>query len=173
MFDRSARHLGRSLGCSAALVACCLVSSCGKAHGLMTSSLPVSTAPGGTAGPPRTPAPGSGSSSASTSVTPPGYLLSKVPPQVGLPDDAVPMDVDRKTGRIVLSSFSSGLFELVWPPGQLAPSIRRSWKTDAIGHVGEARYGTGGTIYVNIHGKGLAKVTEGGVSVIGTADGLV
>ena len=173
MLDRLARHLGRSVGCSAALLACFLVSSCGKAHGLMTSSLPMPTAPGGTAGPPQAPAPGSGSASASTSVAPPGYLLSKVSPQVGLPDDAVPMDVDRKTGRIVLSSFSSGLFEMEWPPGQAAPTIRRSWKEDVIGHVGEARYAAGGTIYVNVHGKGLAKVTERGVSVIGTADGLV
>jgi hypothetical protein len=83
------------------------------------------------------------------------------------------MDVDRKTGRIILSSFSSGLFELEWPPGQPTPTIRRSWRTDVMGHVGEARYAKGGTIYVNVHGKGLAKVTERGVSVIGTADGLV
>jgi hypothetical protein len=104
---------------------------------------------------------------------PTGYTLTSVAASAGLPQDALPMDVDPGTGHILLSSYSAGVLELSWPLGQTAPTINRAWKTDVVGNPGEARYGASSSIYVNVHGQGLGKVTDQGVSVVHTSDGLV
>jgi hypothetical protein len=106
--------------------------------------------------------------------TPAQLIIGTVPAGLGLAADAVPMDVDPATGRVLLSSYSTGLWELAWPEPPAQPSVARRWTSDTLGPVGQARYGPGSAVYVNLYGKGLAKLpAAGSMSVVGASAGLV
>jgi hypothetical protein len=121
--------------------------------------------------PPSDGQPASGDGSAAT---PARLVIGGVPAALGLAADAVPMDVDPATGRILLSSYSTGLWELSWPETAAQPSVARRWTADKLGPIGLARYGPASTVYVNLYGKGLAKLpADGSMLVIGTSAGLV
>lgn len=176
MSGRGGRRVGQTLRGGASLAASlALFSTCNRSHAPDPSV--------GPSGPPGVPVPGNSRPSPSpvppdpdaspNTAAPRGYLLRALAAEAGVPADALPMDVDRDNGRVLVSSFSAGLFELDWPPGTATPVISRSWKQASIGNVGEARYGAGGAIYVNVHQQGLAKIAGDQLTLIGPADGLV
>src|SRR5262249_28844799 len=101
---------------------------------------------------------------------PPGYRL--MPVAGDLPIDALPNDVDPTSGRILLSSTTSGLFEVDWPSGAAAPTVRQHWPRQTFGMFGEARYAAG-AIYANVYSAGLWKFVATNVSLIGPAAGLI
>jgi hypothetical protein len=120
-----------------------------------------------------------GKSGAQADAAPPDLSRWRVtvapgPAAGGLPEDAEPMAVDPRTGRILCSSFSGGLFEIEWPASADAPSVLRTWTTqDLGGHPGKAIYAGPDTIYVNVYSKGLAKISLGAFKTITPADGLI
>jgi len=110
-------------------------------------------------------------------LSPEGHITTLLASQASgaLPADALPMDVQPGTGRILGSSYAGGLVELersttgVWVtasrlrPGQELPG----------GLFGDAQYRPPGGILVIMHSKGLLEVDEGKTRLFGPENGLL
>jgi len=78
----------------------------------------------------------------------------------GVPDDALPTDVDVRTKRVLLSSPTQGVFELA--PLRASWQVRRTWRGGRelpAGVYGEACYAAGGVV-VALLGQGVLRLEE-------------
>ncbi len=94
-------------------------------------------------------------------------------PGEGLAADVLPMDIHPRDGRVLLSSASAGLAELLpgdagWRKGAPLGS-GRSWPA---GPYGDARYGSAGQVGALLLGRGLLESDDTGTRVLGTGEGL-
>jgi hypothetical protein len=88
--------------------------------------------------------------------------------------DALPMDQNQATGKVLLSSYSSGLFQLereksgCW---KVAESFRPGAELPT-GLFGDAQYTPSGGISAILYAQGLLLLENNRTTVLGTADGL-
>lgn len=88
--------------------------------------------------------------------------------------DAIPTDQDQATGRVLLSSYASGLFHLERSPAtgwRVAQSLRPGSELPA-GIFGDAQYTQTGGVCAILYSQGLLRVESGRTTILGTADGL-
>ena len=88
--------------------------------------------------------------------------------------DALPMDTNRATGRVLLSSYSAGLFQLErektghW---RIVESLRPG-KELPKGLFGDAQYTQTGGLSAILYSQGLLRIENGQSTLLGPADGL-
>jgi hypothetical protein len=88
--------------------------------------------------------------------------------------DALPMDQDLSTGRVLLSSYSSGLFQLErdrsdgW---RVAESMKEGAELPA-GIFGDSQYGPSNSIVAIMHSKGLLRIQNKQVTLLSTDAGI-
>lgn len=88
--------------------------------------------------------------------------------------DALPMDQDPATGRVLLSSYSSGLFQLErdrsdgW---RVAESLKAGAELP-VGIFGDSQYAASNSIVAILHSKGLVRIQNKGATLLSTAEGI-
>ena len=88
--------------------------------------------------------------------------------------DALPMDQDLSTGRVLLSSYSSGLFQLErdrsdgW---RVAESLKAGAELPA-GIFGDSQYGPSSSIVAILYSKGLLRIQNKQATLLSTAEGI-
>jgi len=92
-----------------------------------------------------------------------------------LPSDALPMDVNKDDGRLLVSSYLGGLAEMrIQPRGlQIETARLRPGKELPAGLFGDAQYASNGEVLAIMHSQGLLKIANGKTSIIGPKEGLV
>jgi hypothetical protein len=88
--------------------------------------------------------------------------------------DALPMDQNQATGKVLLASYSSGLFQLEREKAgrwKVAESYRPGAELPA-GLFGDAQYAPSGAIIAILYAQGLLRLENNRTTVLGTSDGL-
>ena len=105
-----------------------------------------------------------------------GHLSDLYTAQINdtLPNDALPMDVNKQDGRVLISSYLGGLAEITRQSEGLPIKIirLRPGKELPTGLFGNARYASDGEILAIMHSQGLLKIDNGETSIIGPKEGL-